>query len=641
MASLASALALSAPSPPLAATTTVVSSSNQEPYVGQTVKFTVTVASTSPIPNGDQVSIEEVTSGPAVVLAVVPLSGGIATFSTNSLHHGLHEILAVYLGDSQFASSVSSELGEMVLRYPTATTIVSNTNSPVVGQPATFTATVTSASGIMPGNGEIITFSNNGNPVGTAALVNGQASFTTTFTAAQDMSIEAYYPGDSNNRISLSLPVVVLVNPGTTTTTLTSSLNPSAANQAVTLVATVAAQSGGIPTGSVSFLGDNSLLGTVPLNGFQAAFLRVFRGAGVKSLTAVYSGDANYRGSSGTIPQTITSGPISAAPPCAAPCFVSGETTYAGNARYFGAYFPEGLPSSFTSIVAFPGAGTTTYDNPAALGSFSVLFMLYSDFVSFANANNVAIMWVMPTAYDASSNGGAPPFAQCLSSACNASAIWAWQLPWYFTNTGSNPSNFLSYDASDAGYVHSMIGILTGSWGASTVLGIGGSTGGIFLNNYAQQYPSDFLAIGLFAGPLWSQITGETNSPGFNFGSNVNVFYTHGDADPILPYCGGVTSDPWTGLPGGTNTLSTASVDTTFDYWAGPSGMNCSTITPSANLCTSGTPTTGVISKRATGCSGGKWVQFLDIPGGRHKDAATATTISEFWNATFPGNPAH
>ncbi len=81
-----------------------------------------------------------------------------------------------------------------------------------------------------------------------------------------------------------------LTGPVTTTTALTSSLNPSIAGQLVTFTATIKGTSG-TPTGTVTFFAYGSALGTAPLVG-QTAVYQTFPGS--TSITAVYSGDAVF-----------------------------------------------------------------------------------------------------------------------------------------------------------------------------------------------------------------------------------------------------------------------------------------------------------------------------------------------------------
>jgi autotransporter-associated beta strand protein len=87
-------------------------------------------------------------------------------------------------------------------------------------------------------------------------------------------------------------------------TTLTSSLNPSQVGQQVTFTATVTGETGttGAPTGTVQFFDGATLLGTSTLdaNG-QATFSTSALPAGARTITAVYSGDADYNGSTSPV----------------------------------------------------------------------------------------------------------------------------------------------------------------------------------------------------------------------------------------------------------------------------------------------------------------------------------------------------
>lgn len=78
------------------------------------------------------------------------------------------------------------------------------------------------------------------------------------------------------------------------TTTLQTSLNPSAAGQNVTLTAHVSGTSG-YPTGTVTFKNGSAILGTADLSGYPAAASATFSTSmlteGVHSITAEYSGD--------------------------------------------------------------------------------------------------------------------------------------------------------------------------------------------------------------------------------------------------------------------------------------------------------------------------------------------------------------
>jgi hypothetical protein len=87
----------------------------------------------------------------------------------------------------------------------------------------------------------------------------------------------------------------------TTVTTLRSSPNPSIKGQAVTFTAVVVPSAGVVPDGEkVSFKMGTTVLGTGTLNGGSATFMTSTLRVGTTSVTAVYTGDSNFRGSTST-----------------------------------------------------------------------------------------------------------------------------------------------------------------------------------------------------------------------------------------------------------------------------------------------------------------------------------------------------
>ena len=99
-------------------------------------------------------------------------------------------------------------------------------------------------------------------------------------------------------------------NKPSSATSLITSLNPSALGQAVTFSATVKPASGtGTPTGTVTFNHGATVLGTGTLSGGTATFTTSALTGGTHSITAVYSGDANFAGSTSPIlTQTVNKG---------------------------------------------------------------------------------------------------------------------------------------------------------------------------------------------------------------------------------------------------------------------------------------------------------------------------------------------
>jgi hypothetical protein len=81
-----------------------------------------------------------------------------------------------------------------------------------------------------------------------------------------------------------------VVNAATTTTVLTSSLNPAGLGQPLTLTATVTPSSA---TGTVNFSDGTTSLGSGTLSNGVATYVTSSLSLGAHSLTAVYAGDAN------------------------------------------------------------------------------------------------------------------------------------------------------------------------------------------------------------------------------------------------------------------------------------------------------------------------------------------------------------
>jgi hypothetical protein len=78
-----------------------------------------------------------------------------------------------------------------------------------------------------------------------------------------------------------------------TTTALTSSLNPSTHGQAVTFTATVTPTGPNQPTGKVTFKDGTLGIGSATLNGGVATLVKSTLAVGTHPITATYQGDAS------------------------------------------------------------------------------------------------------------------------------------------------------------------------------------------------------------------------------------------------------------------------------------------------------------------------------------------------------------
>ena len=277
-------------------TTAAVTSSLNPSYFGQAVTFTVTVTSlTAGTPTGTVDWYDG-----AVPYGNGLLTGGVATVPGVNLAARTHSITAVYSGDALHTPSTSNVLLQVVNPNTTAT-VTSSLNPSHFGEAVTFTVTVSSASGGTP-TGSVI-WKDGGSQFGNGLLTGGVATVPGFNLAAATHSITADYSGDALHTPSTSNVLLQVVNANTTTTTVTSSLNPSYFHQAVTFTATVTSGSGGTPTGSVDWYDGAGQFGSGPLTAGVATVSPSNLSVATHSITAIYSGDALH--------PTSTSAPVS------------------------------------------------------------------------------------------------------------------------------------------------------------------------------------------------------------------------------------------------------------------------------------------------------------------------------------------
>ncbi|MFZ1941409.1 MAG: Ig-like domain repeat protein [Terracidiphilus sp.] len=146
--------------------------------------------------------------------------------------------------------------------------------------------------------------------LGTLALSSNEATLPVTFSTTGIHSIVAQYDGDANDLANVSGAVDITVGTKVPTSITVSSQGWNYASSPITLMATVTgAFSSVAPTGTITFTdnppsnGTATTIGTAPLggvsNGEAQATLSTstLSAAGVHNITASYSGDTNYIGS--------------------------------------------------------------------------------------------------------------------------------------------------------------------------------------------------------------------------------------------------------------------------------------------------------------------------------------------------------
>lgn len=285
-----------------AATTTALTSSANPSVFGQSVTFTATVTSPVAGPRTGTVLFKD----GATTLGTVTLgAAGTATLTSSTLTATSHSITAVYSGDTNFATSTSAALVQVVNKSATTTTLISSSNPSLLGAKVTFTVTVAP---VAPGAGAptgTIVWKRDGALLGNATVdAAGIATFETSTLPEGTSSITAEYSGDGSFEPSASSALSQRVSSKAATIALASSPSPSTYGSSVTFSATLTGGAG-TPTGSVLFREGPSTIGTVDLADGKATISKSNLSAGTHTITVEYSGDATYASGGGALAHVV------------------------------------------------------------------------------------------------------------------------------------------------------------------------------------------------------------------------------------------------------------------------------------------------------------------------------------------------
>ncbi|MGA7832904.1 MAG: Ig-like domain repeat protein [Terracidiphilus sp.] len=183
--------------------------------------------------------------------------------------------------------------------------VISPTGPPAYGQAVTIGATVTpNAASTGAPTGTVTFYLNNVPQTPIETLTNNTASYTFNNLPGGVSKITAIYSGDSKNSSSTSNTLSFTINAASTATSVVTIAasplwtNPLSINvgEAVTFSAGVSAPGA---TGTITFMNGNTALGSGGVNAAgQASFTTSSLTAGSYNITAVYSGDSNFTGSS-------------------------------------------------------------------------------------------------------------------------------------------------------------------------------------------------------------------------------------------------------------------------------------------------------------------------------------------------------
>lgn len=300
----------------------------------------------SPVANaGPDISVSAATSGSAPVTlngsASSDADGHSLTYTwTGSFGTatGVSPTVNLPLGPSAINLTVNDGFGGsasdvvVVNLSNTVTTINVTPNPAVYGQPQAYNVMVASLVGGTPTGTVTITWA--GFAPQTYNLTSGQLNyFTTAFMALGTTLFTARYNGAGGLAPSTATANLT-VTQAQTTVNLTSSANPSTPGQSVTFTATVSPVAPAtqpccgstLPiTGSVQFFVDAAPFGApVSINGSPSAYFAIpailntsALSSGSHTITAQYSGNTKYGGSTASLTQTV--GALDSTPPVIVP----------------------------------------------------------------------------------------------------------------------------------------------------------------------------------------------------------------------------------------------------------------------------------------------------------------------------------
>ena len=289
--------------------TLAISTDQPDPSgVGETVTvaFTLTGANGA-APTGDVT----VTASGGTETCVAAVAAGSCDITL--LAGGDRTLTATYPGDANYNGDSDTESHSV--RTATTTTVTTSDGSTVFGESVTFTATVAP---VPPGTGTptgSVQFKADGVNLGAAvSLSGGTAQRTTSALAVGSHVITAEYAGGGEFAASAGTltPDQQVAQAGTVTAITGESPDESNPGQSYTVSVTVsaAAPGSGTPGGTVSVSDGEGGSCELTLGGGSGSCALASANPGTKTLTATYSGDANFLGSQTTAAHEVNTPPV-------------------------------------------------------------------------------------------------------------------------------------------------------------------------------------------------------------------------------------------------------------------------------------------------------------------------------------------
>jgi acetyl esterase/lipase len=288
--------------PPTAATTTTLTQNRATSEQHQPVTFTATVIAATGTPAGTVSFFDG-----AQLLGSEPLVNGTASLTVKTLEIGVHEIKAVYDGSAGFDGTTSPTLVHTVVKGNPNATLTSSSAGALFGDPLSFAVAVRGNLPDAPTPGGSVTLSVDGAAAGSATLAaDGTATIAVPLMPAGVHSVTALYSGDAAYE-SASVALTQTVAKAPTGISVHSMANPSAVGVPVTMEIQVSPiEHPAMPVGGnvVVTTGGQTVSEAQLIGNGAAASVGALAG-GDYTITATYTGDANFQPASTTVIQHV------------------------------------------------------------------------------------------------------------------------------------------------------------------------------------------------------------------------------------------------------------------------------------------------------------------------------------------------
>ncbi len=364
-------------------------------------------------------------------------TSGSATLTLSGLAAGSYSITAAYSGSGVDGSASSSALTIAVTKIATGTSLSLSATSGTYGTIISASASVTDASGAAVPSGSV-TFADGTTVLGSASLnTQGTATLSLGTLAVGQHSITATFSGNANDAASVSAATGVSIAQAPTSLSLTPSGSTVQLGNSVSFTASLTA---GVnvpaPTGTVTFADGTTNLGTASLSRGSATFSTAALAAGVHGITATYSGDATYGGStSATVDVTVEAAATTTSLTDSPSAPIYGESvTLTASVSGSQAGFPISGTVSFldgsavlgTSDLTSQGTATLTV-NSLALGShlLSAQYNGAKDYLASSSAQTTLTVGIADTATALAASSATEPFGSAVTFTATVTSPYA------------------------------------------------------------------------------------------------------------------------------------------------------------------------------------------------------------------------